>query len=125
MIRRLRSNPGFSLVEMMAAMSIFGIAAFALIESTTVCLRSAATFVGYTQAVFLAEQEMEETLAGGWLIPGTSTGGFGARYPAHSWRRNIERTDRKGLYQVRVTVTWSEHDRQREYVLTTLAAERQ
>ena len=119
-----RTMRGFSLVEMVAALMIFGLAAGGVIEVYTLCLRSTSSSLGYTHAVFLAQKTLEEMLVEGALIPGSDEGDFDPEHPEYSWKSEVEETDQVGLYEVRIVVTWTERGREKEYVLTTLAAER-
>jgi len=119
-----RTMRGFSLVEMVAALMIFGLAAGGVIEVYTLCIRSTSSSLGYTHAVFLAQKALEEMLVEGALIPGSDEGDFDPEHPEYSWKSEVEETDQVGLYEVRIVVTWTERGREKEYVLTTLAAER-
>jgi len=119
-----RRSEGYSLVEMIAALTIFSLGVLGTMEVFTTCLRSTSSSLGYTQAVFLAQQVLEETIAEGTLYPGDDSGDFGDDYPQHSWTCEIEETDQTGLMEVRVAVTWTERGREKEYALTTLVADR-
>ncbi len=116
---------GFSLVEMMAAMVIFAVGVLAVLEAVTTSLRSTIASVGYTQAVFLAQQRLEEALVATPLSAAADAGDFGAAYPRHTWTREIEELEAERLYRIRVDVAWNERGRDRQFTLTTLAANRQ
>jgi len=116
---------GFSLVEMLAALIIFALGVMAVLEVITASVRSTTATVGYTQAVFLAQQRIEETLATEALAPMTDSGNFGEAYPRHAWKREVEELDPDRLYRIRVDVTWNERGTDRQYTLTTLAANRE
>jgi general secretion pathway protein I len=116
---------GFSLVEMLAAIMIFGIAVMAVLEVLTTSFRSTIATVGYTEAVFLAQQQLEETIVSTPLSPTTDDGGFGVTFPSHRWKREIEEMEANRLYRVRVDILWNERGRDRQYTLTTLVANRQ
>ena len=68
---------GFSLIELMAALTIFGVVVLGTLELFTVCLQSTSASVGYTQAMLLAQGQLEETIAEGYVIAGTDGGDFG------------------------------------------------
>jgi prepilin-type N-terminal cleavage/methylation domain-containing protein len=123
MIRNRRSG-GYSLVEMVAALTIFGVGVLGMLELFTTCLRSTSASLGHTHAVYLAQGLLEEVMVEGGLYATSDSGDFGNEYPRHSWTYEIEDTDQTGLMQVRVTVTWDERGREKEFVLTTLVAER-
>ena len=119
-----RHREGYSLVEMLAAMAIFSMCVVALMELFGVGLRSTSDSLDYTQAMFLAEGVMEERLAEGISFETTDDGDFGDAYPRHTWTLEVEETEQRGLYQVRVVVLWQERQVEKEYVLTTLVADR-
>ena len=76
------------------------------------------------QAVFLAEGILEEQIAEGSYIDSTDNGAFSANYPRHSWEITIEETRQLGLYTIEAVVKWEEKGKEKQYTLTTLAAER-
>lgn len=121
---RNRWSGGYSLVEMVAALTIFGVGVLGMLELFTTCLRSTSASLGHTHAVYLAQGLLEEVMVEGGLYATSDSGDFGNEYPRHSWTYEIEDTDQTGLMQVRVTVTWDERGREKEFVLTTLVAER-
>ncbi|MBI5093047.1 MAG: prepilin-type N-terminal cleavage/methylation domain-containing protein [Candidatus Hydrogenedentes bacterium] len=115
---------GYSLLELVLAVAIFSVGVVAVLELFAACLRSSSVSLGYTQAVFLAQELLEEEIADGGFTDTTDSGGFGDNYPSHSWSYDAEETDQEGLYQLRVVVSWTERGKTKEYELTTLAADR-
>ena len=125
MTKRTENRTGFSLVELVAALAIFGIAVVAVLELTTTSLRATRVAEDGTRATFLAQAVLEETLAEGLLLEGEQSGEFGAEFPNASWRCIIEQdADNDELYAVTVTVEWPGGDSMHEFRLATLAAER-
>ena len=120
-----RVTAGFSLVEMIAALVIFSVGVLATMEVFATCLQSTSASLGYTEAVHLAQQALEETIAEGDFVAAGDTGDFGPGFPRHSWTREIEEAGQSGLYKLRVAVRWNERGRERQFTLTTLIAERQ
>ena len=125
MTRRIYKSKGFSLVEMLTALTIFGLGVLGTMEVFAVSLRSTSASLGYTHASLLAQQMMEDTIAEGDLMPWEDSGDFGADHPGHSWILEINETEDIDLYEIEVVVTWSDRGRDKEYTLTTLVAERQ
>jgi type II secretion system protein I len=115
---------GFSLTELLAAMAIFATGIMACIELYSVSLRATANTVDYTQAVFLAQSVIEETIADGYLTASTDDGDFGDTYPRHRWERDIEETDQEALMKIHVVVRWTTHTTEKQYALTTYYAGR-
>lgn len=105
-------------------MAIFSMGVLACLELYSLSLRSAGDSVLYTQAVFLAEGLMEETLADSYLITGTDTGDFGANYTEHTWETEITDTEQTGLSQVTVTVLWTVRGKEKRFALVSLYADR-
>ena len=124
MFPRRCQRAGFSLVEMVVAVFIFSVGVVAMIEVFTLCLRSTATSVNYSRAVFLAQGLIEEALAEEELTAGEDSGESDEDLPEGTWTREITETDTDGLYELRVTVAWQDHEQERTFELTTLAAER-
>lgn len=114
----------FTLVEMMAAVVIFGISVVAGLEAITACLRSTDNARSHTQATFLAQGLMEEALAETAPIPGEESGTFEEPFGAFEWTREVAETDTPGLYSVWVEVSWTDRGRPRSCELMTLQADR-
>ncbi len=122
---RARHEGGFSLVEMLAALIIFSLGVMAVLQVIAASVQSTSATVGYTEAVFLAQQRVEETVATAALAPTSDSGDFGEVYPRHAWKREVEEVEAGQLYRIRVDITWNERGSDRQYTLTTLAANRQ
>ncbi|MCC6697307.1 MAG: prepilin-type N-terminal cleavage/methylation domain-containing protein [Candidatus Hydrogenedentes bacterium] len=123
--RSKRLREGFSLTELVAAMTIFSVGVMACVELYSVSLRSASDSLDYTQAVFLAQRILEDTLAEGALTASIDSGDFGEAYPRHSYEMEIEDADQDGLMLVHVTVMWTARNVEKQYELTTLYADRE
>lgn len=118
------SRAGFSLMELVTAMAIFSMSVLACLELYSVSLQSAGDSVSYTQAVFLAQGVMEETLAEDSLFEGHDSGEFSASYPDHHWEREITEVNATGLMKVEVAVHWSVRSREKTFSLVTLHGDR-
>ena len=118
------SRHGFSLVEMMAALVIFSVGVVATLHVFSMSVVSAGTSLHYNRAVFLAQGLMEETLAEESWSTGEDSGGLESQLPDGWWSSSILSTDTAGLYEIEITVAWTERGKEDEYTLTTLAAER-
>lgn len=123
-VRNRTRKPGYSLLEMVLAMTIFSVGVGALMSLTSVCVQSASTSRAYTDAVYLAQGLIEEKLADSSYTVDTETGDSGGEAPEFSWTVTTEETETSGLYKIEATVTWKERGAEKSYALTTLAAER-
>lgn len=95
---------GFSLIEVVVAILILGVALAGLTEGITAALRSSKESEVQTSAVLLAEEQMEMLRAQGDYSDGESDGDFGSELPLYRWRQTISQTAIDGLHEVQVTV---------------------
>ena len=114
---------GFSLVEIVVALTIFSLAVVAMLQVFGTCLQSTGTSTNTMRACLLAQGLMSETLAVQQLEPGEDAGQWEVQFPGANWTRRIAATETTGLYEVSITVAWPERGQDREFELTTLAAE--
>jgi len=119
-----RGLRGFSLVEMVAALTIFSAGVVGVLGVFTACLRSTAASADQTRAAFLAQGLAEDVLATDEFVAGQESGDGGDAFPKATWTREVAETDVSGLYEVLVTVTWPERGGETTFRLTTLVAER-
>lgn len=108
----------FTLVEVLAAMVLIGIALPVTMRVVTVTTRTAAHARHLTEAGQLAELKLGELR----LLTGTSSyngSGEFADQPEYRWESFSATTD-NGCYEVTVRVTWQGQNTPREFQLTTL-----
>ncbi|MCX8036845.1 MAG: type II secretion system minor pseudopilin GspI [Candidatus Sumerlaeia bacterium] len=116
-----RSAPvtsAFSLLETLVAVAIFSIAVVALIEAIAGNTRNQAWMESQSRGLMLAQNIIEEIEYVGDLRVGSDSGEF-PEDPRFSWSSDIQSTDLDGLFEVRVTVSWTEGQAQRDISLTT------
>jgi general secretion pathway protein I len=108
-------NPGFTLLEVMVAMSIIAIALTALLASQSQSISIAGEAKFSTTAAFLAQSKMAEieTKTGDELI--YDSGDFGDDFPDYSWEMEVqdvvfsdEGAFTDYLKQVDLTIYWGE-----------------
>lgn len=107
-IRHRSSDLGFTLLEVIVALTIMGIGFGLAMELLATGLRSAKVSEDYTVAVLLARQKMAETLATSSLTGSVEQGQFDGGL---GWVSEIQPLPQAEelpaqLYQVRVRVTW-------------------
>ena len=98
------SNAGFSLVEVMIAVLILGIAIVGLTQGFTTALASSKESELQTTAALFAAGQIETLRAETDLTDETTEGDCGDDLPRYRWRQTISPTDIAGLHQVSVSV---------------------
>jgi len=119
----MRHNAGFSLVEVMVAVLILGVALVGLTQGITTALSSTRESELQTAAALIAAGQIEELRADGFLTEGVTTGEGGEGLSSYHWTQTITRTTIAGLYEVSVQV---EHTKSGKpvYELRTMLFER-
>jgi general secretion pathway protein I len=97
-------NGGFSLIEVMCAILIMGVALVALTRGMTTALGSTKDSEVQTTVVSLAAGQIETLRAGAVLTDDTTEGDFGDSFPKYKWEQTISASDVDGLHQVDVVV---------------------
>jgi general secretion pathway protein I len=97
-------NAGFSLIEVMVAILILGIALAGLTHGITTALGSSKDSELQTIAALFAQGKIETLRAEGGLKDGEDEGDCGAELPLYRWKQTIAATDIEGLHDVEVVV---------------------
>ncbi|MEW6683220.1 MAG: type II secretion system minor pseudopilin GspI [Nitrospirota bacterium] len=97
---------GFTLLEIMVALAIIGVAFVALLglRNRDIVLHERGRAM--IQATALAQQRMGEVLVGTYPDVGTSEGQFEDEQSRFAWRQEVQQTPFEFVREVRVTVTW-------------------
>ena len=98
------SQAGFSLIEVVVAILILGVALVALTEGVTAALSSSKTSERQTTAAQLAAGQIETLRATGSYDDGESDGDFGDEFPQYRWTQTVSSADVPGLHDVEVVV---------------------
>jgi prepilin-type N-terminal cleavage/methylation domain-containing protein len=99
-----RPPGGFSLIEVMCAILIMGVALVALTRGMTTALASTKDSEVQTTVVTLAAGQMETLRASAVLVDDTTDGDFGTSFPKYKWEQTIAPGEVDGLHQVDVVV---------------------
>ena len=97
-------NAGFSLIEVMVAILILGIALVGLTQGITTALGSSKESELQTAAALFAAGQIETLRAENDLTDGTTEGDCGAILPLYRWKQTISPADIDGLHEVDVVV---------------------
>jgi type IV pilus modification protein PilV len=100
----MKSRAGFSLVEVLCAILILGIAVVGLTEGLTTALRSNKEAEVQTAAALLAAGQIETLRADGYLSEGETEGEGDGSLSGYKWRQTVSETNIRGLYEVTVAV---------------------
>jgi prepilin-type N-terminal cleavage/methylation domain-containing protein len=98
------SQAGFSLIEVILAVLILGVALVGLTEGVTSALTSSKTSETQTTAAMLAAGQIETLRAAGSYMDGETEGDFGDEFPQYRWTQTIADADISGLYDVDVVI---------------------
>ena len=104
----MKSRAGFSLLEVMCAILILGIALAGLTEAITTALASSKDAELQTAAALLAASQIETLRAEGYVIEGESEGEGSGDLAGYTWAQNVVATQPEGLYEVTVTIRRTE-----------------
>ena len=115
----MKPDAGFSLIEVLVAIMILGIAMVGLTVGLTTALSASKESEVQTAAALIAAGQIEWLRTEGYLTEGETEGeGVDGRSQYH-WRQSIAGTSIDGLYEIRVVV-WHTRTRQPLYELQTL-----
>ena len=115
-----RTRRGFTLVEMIIATLILGLAVVGAMTAINFATRSSGYAEQIQTATLLAQQQLgdaeqhSDTLSGG-----DSEGDFDQSNSSYHWKQSVETTDYQNLFKVTVTVQWGEKNSPHERSLTT------
>jgi general secretion pathway protein I len=115
-------NAGFSLIEVMVAILILGVALVGLTHGITTALESSKESEQQTTAALFAAGKIETLRAEGGLENGETDGDCGAGLEAYRWKQTISDADVDGLHDVDVVIERAQ-DNQEIYELKTLLFE--
>ncbi len=119
----MNSNKGFSLLEILVAFSIMGVALGIVLNIFSSGVNTAALAEEYTVATQIAESLMASTGVETPLMAGQDSGEEGEKY---RWQVNVEQLpdvvegSALSLMSVQVSVSWGEEERQRSIELNTI-----
>jgi len=123
-LTRCPRDSAFSLIEILAALAIFGLCIVALIEGISQTLANWRLAEEKTQALMLCENRMQEILADPVLEVGDENESFEAPDERYSWSSVVDATEIPSLYSVSVSVIWLSSGKEQDVFLTTLRLQR-
>lgn len=103
-MNRCRRNAGFSLIEIMVAILILGVALTGLTQGITTALGSNKESELQTAASLIASGQIETLRAGKTIIDGVTEGNCGEELPLYAWTQTVTPGNLDGLHEVKVVV---------------------
>ena len=103
--RGVRGQRGFSLVEMLAALVILGLALGALYQAASGATRNARVSAEYAIATTLAESELDAFVISRPDVGVTQRGRYGD-YEWERWVELIPEREQSGIGWMRIVVSW-------------------
>lgn len=114
-MKNMRSEAGFTLLEVMAALSVLALSLVVLLQTDGLNASRTLHAQRLLGAVQLAGERMEEVFATGpedlFSDQGEQEDGI------YSWERTVSDTEYTELKEVRLTVNWKEGEREESYVV--------
>ncbi len=121
-VRRLLRNNGFTLLEVLVALAIAGLALAVLSDATSGGVLAGHTAAAYEEAVSRAKSHLAALAAGEMPAAGVGEGDDGGGY---RWRyrvREVARHQGSGglaLYEIEVGIAWGSGGQRRDVVLSS------
>ena len=117
--RPARGQRGFSLVEMLAALVILGLALGALYQAASGATRNARVSAEYAIATTLAESELDAFVISRPDVGVTQRGRYGD-YEWERWVELIPEREQSGIGWIRIVVSWPGESQPRTVSLSTI-----
>jgi general secretion pathway protein I len=102
---------GFTLIEVLIAVAVLGIAFTWLISATNQSIDMATRSKFMTTSTLLAQKRIADVISENSVHgPGASQGDFGEEYQGYKYTESIETTQLEGFYRYVLTVRWGERN---------------
>jgi prepilin-type N-terminal cleavage/methylation domain-containing protein len=109
-MKKARHNAGFSLIEIMVAILILGVALAGLTRGITTALASSKESELQTAASLVAAGQIETLRAEKLIIDGETEGNCGPDLPLYQWTQTVSPGSLDGLHEITVTVRKTDSD---------------
>jgi general secretion pathway protein I len=118
-------SAGFTLMEVLAAMTLLALVLPAAMKGVSIAVTLASDSIGKITAAELAENRLAEALLLEEWKNGSGRGDFGDDYPNYRWTLETSDWSQTGLKQIDLSVTWMQRGYEKEFSLSTLIYEAQ
>jgi len=131
-VMKATRTKAFTFAEVIVALAIASIALLALLRLHLISIRMTDVAEVTSQAVFLADEKIEESMACGYPEAGTKTGIVEKKGLAFNWQTEImdvqpsqlEKAKIAGLRKILVDVNWKQGAAQKHLQMSTYVADR-
>lgn len=120
------SNRGFTLIEILVAISILSISLVVIFQLFSGGLKSSRLSDQYTRGIFHAKEKMEEILLSTEFTEEGAEGGFGDLFRWKSEIVRIEQAEEEAsklpfdTYNIKVDIFWDEGDKEKQFSISTM-----
>lgn len=118
--RRCRGGRAFTIVEILATLTLASIVLPPVTRGVLLCLATAAHARSHAQAASLAQSKMAELVATEQYHDAQMAGDFGEDLPEYTWTAEVKDWEDDRLAQLDVAVKWTRRGREHQIVLSTL-----
>lgn len=101
-------NDGFTIIEVLVALVLLGIAVMMTVQLTTQNQSALSRTRRQDTAIILAREKLFELEEDGLSASTGKTGDFGSEYPAYDWKASAHATDISEFYRLHLTVSWGD-----------------
>ncbi len=131
-MENLKKRQGFTLIEVLLALSLAATAVIALLRLHVISIRMVDRSQTQVQAAALAEQKMAELMMAGWPPLGTDTGSLEQEGRDYRWRTEVTdwklpepiRVDHLPARRILVEIYWDQGKKEKKVQLVSCAADR-
>ncbi len=119
-------NKGFTLIEVLVAMSILAISLVVVLQVFSGGLKAARLSDAYTQGVFYAREKMDEILLAEDLTAGVIRGEFEDGFRWRAEALGMDLPDAEGVrlpfraFNIKVDVSWTEGSKEKHFAVSTI-----
>ncbi|KPK84416.1 MAG: hypothetical protein AMJ81_05650 [Phycisphaerae bacterium SM23_33] len=118
--RRGQGKGAFTIIEVLATLTLAAIVLPAVVSGVLLCLATAAHARQHAEAASLAQSKLAELVATGQIHDAELAGDFGPDRPEYQWSAELNDWEDTRLRQLDVSVTWIRRGQEYQVTLSTL-----
>ena len=118
------SKKGFTLIEIMVALSVLSISLVVLLGLRNRDIALSGRSRHLIEGTLLARQKVTEITAADFADLGEKKGDFGEEFPNYAWRQMVSQTPFEAVRELLLQVVWKEKDVETSVDMTTYLFDR-